>query len=64
VLTRCPYEILEVVKDATPDQVKSAYRKKSKLCHSDVNDTDDSKMQELNEARLSRSSSTVSTETH
>ena len=40
MLTRCPYEILEVAKDATPDQIKTAYRRLAKRCHADLNESD------------------------
>ena len=53
-LTKCPYEILEVSKDASPEEIKKAYRSMSKRHHADLNESDPSYdamgMIEVNEA--------------
>lgn len=45
------YETLGIKPDATPDEVKRAYRKKASENHPDRNDGDHSKMQMINKAR-------------
>lgn len=48
-----PYKILGVSQDASPDEIKKAYRKKAKECHPDLHPDDPNakqKMQEVNEA--------------
>lgn len=44
------YEILGVKKDADFDEIKDAYRKKSKACHPDTRGGDAEKFKELNKA--------------
>ncbi|MBS4012523.1 MAG: J domain-containing protein [Bacteroidetes bacterium] len=46
------YQILEVGKDASVDQIRKAFRKKAKECHPDINKDQGSKekFQKLNEA--------------
>ncbi len=46
------YQILEVSKDASVDQIRKAFRKKAKECHPDINKDQSSKekFQKLNEA--------------
>jgi len=48
-----PYSVLGVSKDATKDEIKSAYRKKAKMYHPDLHPDDPhaaEKMNEINEA--------------
>ena len=45
-----PYKILGVDKDASKEEIKSAYRKHAKDHHHDANGGDDSKFKQINEA--------------
>ena len=48
-----PYRVLGVSRDATPEQIKSAYRRRSKECHPDLHPDDPDasrKMNDVNEA--------------
>jgi curved DNA-binding protein CbpA len=44
------YEVLGVGEDATPEEIKKAFRAQSKLHHPDLNDGNDAKFKQLSEA--------------
>ena len=48
-----PYKVLGVSRDATPDEVKKAYRKKARENHPDLNPDDpnaEERLKKINEA--------------
>ncbi|MEE0706511.1 MAG: DnaJ domain-containing protein, partial [Adlercreutzia sp.] len=48
-----PYKVLGVSRDASPDEVKKAYRKKARENHPDLNPDDpgaEERLKEINEA--------------
>ena len=49
-MTKKYYDILNVTKDNTSDEIKKSYRKLSMKYHPDKNNGEDSKMKELTEA--------------
>jgi DnaJ domain len=50
MLKQSPYKILGVAKDATTEQIKRAYRRRSSETHPDRDGGDDRSMQEVNDA--------------
>ena len=47
-MTENPYDILGVSRDASPDEVKKAYRKKAREAHPDLNPDDHTAAERMN----------------